>query len=219
MVAASVASIKSVSSSRDHLRSESSSRASSSQLSKKSVRDEWSRCSRSWREKCEGTGGGGGAKFSRREAARRKSERRWLEKSGRGGREGRRVGGNVGRKRATRRKETAVASTARGNEDQGRKKEKDIWSREVSPYNRLGSLTYEASFACHLLHHLGSRCSFCAPFLGTSSFLVPSPRLHRSLARSRCTVAFGLCIIITVTASSSWLVVEKPPCLLPLPTR
>lgn len=29
--------------------------------------------------------------------------------------------------------------------------------------------------------------------------------------RPRCTVAFGLCIIITITTSSSWLVVEKPP--------
>lgn len=38
-------------------------------------------------------------------------------------------------------------------------------------------------------------------------------RWSACLASLRCTVAFGLCIIITVTASSSWLVVEEPPCL------
>lgn len=84
----------------------------------------------------------------------------------------------------------------------------------MSPYNRLGSLTYEASFACHLLHHLASRCSFCASapwnvllfFPFSSSVLRPWSAL---LASPRCTVAFGLCIIITVTTSSSWLVVAE----------
>lgn len=91
-----------------------------------------------------------------------------------------------------------------------RETEEDVRSREVSPYNRLGSLTYaeppSASFACHLHHHLTSDCSFCIPRSTTSSF--------SSLSRSRCTVALGLCIIITITASSSWLVVEKPPRIL-----
>lgn len=78
-----------------------------------------------------------------------------------------------------------------GNRDQGRKKEKDIWSHEVSPYNRLSSLTYEASFACHLLHHLDSRSSFYAPFLATSSFFFPlAPSVAgppvRLLAMHRC---------------------------------
>lgn len=109
-----------------------------------------------------------------------------------------------------RRRRPMVASTARGEERWGEKeREKDIWSREVSPYNRLGSLTYEASFACHLLHHLASRCSFCAPFPGTSSSSFSLAPPSALLARSRCTVAFGLCIIITVTTSSSWLVVVE----------
>ena len=76
-----------------------------------------------------------------------------------------------------------------GKRDQGRKKEKDLWSREVSPYNRLGSLTYEASFACHLLHHLDSRCSFCASFLRNVLLLLPFGSLG---CWSACSFALSL---------------------------
>lgn len=77
----------------------------------------------------------------------------------------------------------------------------------MSPYNRLGSLTY----AEPPLHAISTTISVrLAPFVR----LVPQ-RPPSLPVRSRCTVAFGLCIIITITASSSWLVVEKPPRILP----
>lgn len=62
-----------------------------------------------------------------------------------------------------------------GEKTRGRRRrrtEKDVRSREVSPYNRLFRFAYlcRASFACHLHHHLTSACSFCAPSHGTSSF-------------------------------------------------
>lgn len=89
-----------------------------------------------------------------------------------------------------------------------RETEKDVRSREVSPYNRLGSLTY----AEPPLHAISTTIS-----LRLAPFVYPVPQHPPSLpSRSRCTVAFGLCIIITITASSSWLVVEKPPRILPL---
>lgn len=88
-----------------------------------------------------------------------------------------------------------------------RETEKDVRSREVSPYNRLGSLTY----AEPPLHAISTTIS-----LRHASFVCLVPQRPPSLPfRSRCTVAFGLCIIITITASSSWLVVEKPPRILP----
>lgn len=78
--------------------------------------------------------------------------------------------------------------------------EREIRSCEVSPYNRLASLTYESLF--------------CMPSLPPSTSSLQLLLLHSVLSRppssflslrSRCTVAFGLCIIITVTAtSSSW---------------
>lgn len=90
-----------------------------------------------------------------------------------------------------------------------RETEKDVRSREVSPYNRLGSLTY----AEPPLHAISTTISLRhAPFVRPVPQRPPPPPL---LFRSRCTVAFGLCIIITITASSSWLVVEKPPRILP----
>lgn len=89
-----------------------------------------------------------------------------------------------------------------------RETEKDVRSREVSPYNRLGSLTYAEP---HPLHAISTTIS-----LRLAPFACPVPQRPPSLPfRSRCTVAFGLCIIITITASSSWLVVEKPPRILP----
>lgn len=89
-----------------------------------------------------------------------------------------------------------------------RETEKDVRSREVSPYNRLGSLTY----AEPPLHAISTTIS-----LRLAPFVCPVPRRAPSLRfRSGCTVAFGLCIIITITASSSWLVVEKP--LRPFPS-
>lgn len=80
-----------------------------------------------------------------------------------------------------------------------RRTEKDVRSREVSPYNRLlvRLPMPRTFFACHLHHYLTSACSFCASVPWN---VLPLP------FRSRCTVAFGLCIIITITASSSWLV-------------
>lgn len=87
-----------------------------------------------------------------------------------------------------------------------RETKKDVRSREVSPYNRLGSLTY----AEPPLHAISTTIS-----LRFAPFVCPVPQHAPSLRfRSRCTVAFGLCIIITITASSSWLVVEKPPRIL-----
>lgn len=83
-----------------------------------------------------------------------------------------------------------------------RETEKDVRSREVSPYNRLGSLTY----AEPPLHAISTTISVrLAPFVCSVPQRPPSLPFC-----SRCTVAFGLCIIITITASSSWLVVEKP---------
>lgn len=92
-----------------------------------------------------------------------------------------------------------------------RETKKDVRSREVSPYNRLGSLTY----AEPPLHAISTTISLrLAPFVyAPSSHSVPHPPSPLPF-RSRCTVAFGLCIIITITASSSWLVVEKPPRIL-----
>lgn len=91
-----------------------------------------------------------------------------------------------------------------------RETEKDVRSREVSPYNRLGSLTY----AEPPLHAISTTISLRhAPFVCPVPQRPPPP--PPLLFRSRCTVAFGLCIIITITASSSWLVVEKPPRILP----
>lgn len=145
--------------------------------------------------------------------------RMWVRDEGRGG--------NVGRKGTTRRKkETVVASTARREERSGEKERE----RYMEP---RGVALQPARFAY-------LRSLFCMPSLPPSwlSLLllrfVPSerppsslwlPRLlvrlfARSLTRSRCTVAFGLCIIITVTASSSWLVVEESHLVsLPLPGR
>jgi len=87
-----------------------------------------------------------------------------------------------------------------------REMEKDVRSREVSPYNQLGSLTY----AEPSLHAISTTIS-----VRLVPFVCPVPQRLPSLPfRSRCTVAFGLCIIITITASSSWLVVEKLPRIL-----
>lgn len=88
-----------------------------------------------------------------------------------------------------------------------RETEKDVRSREVSPYNRLGSLTY----AEPPLHAISTTIS-----VRLAPFICPVPQRPPSLLFcSRCTVAFGFCIIITITASSSWLVVEKSPRILP----
>lgn len=104
-------------------------------------------------------------------------------------------------------KSTATRSNKKGKAgrfypmEEAREKEKDIRSREVSPYNRLGSLTY-ASLLCMPSpppSYLGLLFLYSVPW--NVLLLLPF--------RSRCTVAFGLCIIITVTASSSWLLVEK----------
>lgn len=81
----------------------------------------------------------------------------------------------------------------------------------MSSYNRLGSLTY-ASLLC-----MPSPPPSYLDLLLLYS--VPWNVLLLLLFRSRCTVAFGLCIIITVTASSSWLLVEEPPRTHPIFTR
>lgn len=95
--------------------------------------------------------------------------------------------------------------------EEAREREKDIRSHEVSSYNRLGSLTY-ASLLC-----MPSPPPSYLDLLLLYS--VPWNVLLLLLFRSRCTVAFGLCIIITVTASSSWLLVEEPPRTHPIFTR
>lgn len=136
---------------------------------------------------------------------------RWRPKAS--GREGR--GGNVGRKRTTRRKkETVVASTARGREIRRERK------RKIYGATRCRLTTGSVRLPTKPLLHAISSTIFTRvlPFTLRSLERPPSSSLWllRSLVRlfacSRCTVAFGLCIIITVTASSSWLV-EESPCL------
>lgn len=89
-----------------------------------------------------------------------------------------------------------------GKETWGRT-EKDVRSREVSSYNRLSVRLPMPSLLCMP----SPPPSYVGLLLLRS---VPRNVLFLPF-RSRCTVAFGLCIIITITASSSWLVVEKPP--------
>lgn len=111
------------------------------------------------------------------------------------------------KRKATRKGKFVVSFPPPPRIGETKETEKDVRSREVSPYNRLGSLTY----AEPSLHAISTTIS-----LRLAPFVCPVPQRPPSLPfRSRCTVAFGLCIIITITASSSWLVVEKPPRILP----
>lgn len=111
------------------------------------------------------------------------------------------------RRKATRKGKFVVSLSPlsdRGNEGD---EERCTEPRGVALQPAWFAYLCRASFACHLHHHLTSACSFC---------VCPVPQRPPSPLpfRSRCTVAFGLCIIITITASSSWLVVEKPPRIL-----
>lgn len=118
-----------------------------------------------------------------------------------------RTGNGNPRHRNEKQQERESSSFLSPRIEETRESEKDVRSREVSPYNRLGSLTY----AEPPLHAISTTIS-----LRHAPFVCLVPQRPPSLPfRSRCTVAFGLCIIITITASSSWLVVEKPLRILP----
>lgn len=107
-----------------------------------------------------------------------------------------------------------MASTARGTEIRGERK------RKIYGATRCRLTTGSVRLPTKpLLHAISSTIlTRVLPFTLRSLQRPPSSSLWllRSLVRlfacSRCTVAFGLCIIITVTASSSWLV-EESPCL------
>lgn len=110
--------------------------------------------------------------------------------------------------------ETVVASTARGTEIRGERK------RKIYGATRCRLTTGSVRLPTKpLLHAISSTIlTRVLPFTLRSLERPPSSSLWllrslvRLFARPRCTVAFGLCIIITVTASSSWLV-EESPCL------
>lgn len=95
----------------------------------------------------------------------------------------------------------------------GKKREGDVWCARC----RLTTGSVRLPMPCLL-------CMPSPPPSYLALLLLCSVPRSRSLFlpfRSGCTVAFGLCIIITITASSSWLVAEEPPraILPPLPRR
>jgi len=85
----------------------------------------------------------------------------------------------------------------------GRKRERDVWSARCRLTTGLVRLPTPS-----LLCMPSPPPSYLDLLLLCS---VPRKSVRLLPLRSRCTVAFGLCIIITITASSSWLVAEKPP--------
>lgn len=119
----------------------------------------------------------------------------------------------LGRKRATRRKKETThggVDCSRGREMRGeRKRERYMEPRGVAL--QPARFAYLRSLFC-----MPSPPPSCLALLLLRSvpwnvllFFLSSSSVRAGPPCSRCTVAFGLCIIIIVTTSSSWLVVVE----------